>query len=52
MTLDFERESTVVGFTRGSIPTIFQSSQAVRIRITKNASGSQYWAKSLAAWNQ
>ena len=36
----------LAGVTRGIIPTVFQSSQAVRTRIAKNASGSQVVAKS------
>ena len=37
---------------RGIIPTVFQSSHAVRTMIAKKASGSQVVAKSAAEWNQ
>jgi hypothetical protein len=50
--LDFDFESICVGLTRGIIPTVFQSSQAVRTRIAKKASGNHVVAKSAALWNQ
>jgi hypothetical protein len=50
--LDFDFESICLGLTRGIIPTVFQSSQAVRTRIAKNASGNHVVAKSAAEWNQ
>jgi len=48
VTLDFDRESICVGLTRGIMPTVFQSSHAVRTRIAKNANGSHVVAKSAA----
>jgi hypothetical protein len=48
VTLDFDLESTRAGLTRGIMPTVFQSSHAVRMRIPKNANGSHVVAKSAA----
>src|SRR5579884_3037083 len=43
---------TVAGLIRGIMPTVFHSSQAVRTRMPKKASGSHVVAKSATAWNQ
>src|SRR2546421_11741517 len=40
------------GLTRGIIPTVFQSNEAIRTRNRNSASGSQVEAKSFTAWNQ
>ena len=37
---------------RGIIPTVFQSTQAMKATSRKKASGSQVVAKSAADWNQ